>query len=46
MFYKRYRRKQDKLEVDRPNPFLAATDFGRVWLLTPCVPRPYCLAHD
>jgi hypothetical protein len=22
------------LEVDRPNPFPAATDFGRVWLLT------------
>jgi hypothetical protein len=33
------------LEVDRPNPFPAATDFGRVWLLTPSIPRPYCLAH-
>jgi Putative lumazine-binding len=26
--------------------FQAATDFGRVWLLTPRIPRPYCARHD
>jgi hypothetical protein len=27
-----------------PIGFQAATDFGRVWLLTPHIPGPYCLA--